>query len=70
VSITIVHVEDWVGVYRDGKLLDQGHSFQEEQLLRVLGIEAESFWVEPADSAADALPPELSQLEEWGWKRS
>jgi len=30
---------DWIAVYRDGKLLDQNHSIQEEDLLRLLGIE-------------------------------
>jgi hypothetical protein len=30
---------DWIALYKDGKCLTQGHSIQEEELLRVLGIE-------------------------------
>jgi hypothetical protein len=30
---------DWIALYHDGILLTQGHSIQEEELLRVLGLE-------------------------------
>jgi hypothetical protein len=38
--ITIVDGDsgDWVGIYKDGKLLDQGHSFEPGEVLDLLGI--------------------------------
>ena len=30
---------DWIALYRDGKLLHQGHSIQEEDLVKLLGFE-------------------------------
>lgn len=30
---------DWIELWRDGVLLHQGHSIQEEELLRLLDIE-------------------------------
>lgn len=39
-SLHIVRSEegDWIALYKDGKLLHQGHSIQEEELLSLLGI--------------------------------
>ena len=45
---------DWIGLYHDGVLLHEGHSIQEEDLLKVLGIDATH---QVADQA---------QFEEWG----
>lgn len=30
---------DWIGLYHDGVLLHEGHSIQEEDLLRLLGVD-------------------------------
>lgn len=30
---------DWIALYRDGKRLYQGHSIQEEDLLKMLGFD-------------------------------
>lgn len=30
---------DWIGVYKDGKLVDEGHSLETVDLLRQLGFE-------------------------------
>lgn len=40
-SYDIVRSEDydWIALYHDGILLHQGHSIQEEDLLRILGID-------------------------------
>ena len=40
--ITIVHNDhgDWVGIYNEnGKLLDQQHSFDESQILKLVGVD-------------------------------
>jgi hypothetical protein len=30
---------DWIALYQEGKLLEQGHSIQEERLMELLGLE-------------------------------
>jgi hypothetical protein len=40
--ITLVYGEDWIGIYRDGKLIVQGHQFSECEVLEALGYEYES----------------------------
>jgi len=30
---------DWIALYKDGVCLDQGHSIQEEDMLKLLGLE-------------------------------
>lgn len=45
---------DWIALYRDGKMLHQGHSIQEEDMLNLLGFEAGH------TVATD------DQLDEWG----
>lgn len=55
-SLHIIRSEDydWIGLYRDGKLLHEGHSIQEEDLLKILGLE---YGHTVADEA---------QFNEWG----
>lgn len=45
--ITIVQDDggDWIGIYRDGRLVDEGHSFSESAVLRLLGIKHEVIYV-------------------------
>lgn len=40
-SITIIRSEDydWIGLYKDGKLLYEGHSIQEEDMIGLLGFQ-------------------------------
>lgn len=45
---------DWIGLYRDGKLLYEGHSIQEEDLVKLLGFECEH------------MVASNDQFEEWG----
>jgi hypothetical protein len=42
-KIAVVYGEsgDWVAIYKDGKLLDQKHSFEEAEVLRLVGVEIE-----------------------------
>lgn len=53
---------DWIALYRDGRLVDQGHSFQEDKLLSLLGIEHEAKYdvdLEPGW----LFPPTYAELE-------
>lgn len=38
-KLVFVHVDDWVGLYRDGELLYQGHDIEPERLLELIGID-------------------------------
>ncbi len=60
--ITLVHLaDDWIGIYKDGQLLAQDHSFSEHQMLTLLGIEFE--WVQlDADEDMSALPEKLEHI--------
>lgn len=62
--ITVVHADtgDWVAIYRDGKLVDQGHSFQEEQLLRLLGIEHKAIYNADVGATGWKFPPILEEV--------
>ncbi len=37
-DITIVDVNDWIGIYINGKLTSQGHSFHTSELLKLIGV--------------------------------
>lgn len=58
---------DWVGLYKDGKLVAQKHSFQEDDLLRHLDIYYEAIYDVPTYGTA-GLPhtyeEALNRLEE------
>lgn len=63
--ITLVHDDqgDWIAVYKDGKLLDQGHSFDESSLLRLLGIKYESYWEIDIESYGFRFPDSLNEID-------
>lgn len=48
---------DWIGLYRDGKLLGEGHSFGASELLSLLGIEHETIFLDLDDRLPDTWPP-------------
>lgn len=66
-NITFIEGDDWVGVYLNGKLITQGHSINERELLESLGyknidakyIEEEEIWEEMGYSC----PENLSDVE-------
>ena len=63
-KITFVNVDDWVGVYLDGKLEYENHSIDADDCLTLLGIECESLWVDP-DWMGDRcrLPEDLKDVK-------
>ena len=63
-EVVIVHGDDWVGVYVDGKLRYEGHSIRPEQLLELLGINCRDFecdldWLEEEGN----LPKDLKDVK-------
>lgn len=64
--ITIVSssLGDWEGLYRDGHLLDEGHSLRLDKILELLGFEVEEKeaaqdWLENEGS----LPQDLEKVK-------
>lgn len=45
-TVTIVNADDWMGLYIDGELVYEGHSIEEETLLKYVGVNCDSFWVD------------------------
>lgn len=52
------HSDEWIGIYIDGKLVGQGHSFQPEQVLQLLGIDFDNIQT----VSAEDLPDDLSAV--------
>lgn len=40
-KITIIDIDDWVGVYKDGELKFEGHSIGNQDLLRIADVQYE-----------------------------
>lgn len=62
--VTLVYADtgDWVAVYLDGELVDQGHSFQEDRLLTLLGIEVKTRYDVSAEANGWQFPQRLDSL--------
>lgn len=65
---TVVNADGWVGIYLDGKLLAQAHSFSEREVLGIAGLDAVSVWVDDPTRILGSLPDDLDRLEEEGWQ--
>lgn len=63
--ITLVHDNegDWVALYKDGKLLDQGHSFDEAKLLSLLGLKYESYYDIDPEPFGFQFPSDLGEID-------
>lgn len=63
-EITLVDGDDWTGIYIDGKLAAEGHSFDKADLLQILNIpyeykEADPDWMYEVGN----LPKNLSDVK-------
>jgi len=65
VKIKIINLDDWEGVYADGKIVEQGHSVNLCQLLRGLGFTVENQYVpdEELDAFGNSFPESLEEFE-------
>lgn len=62
-GLTIVRAGDWEGIYIDGKLVDDAHSFESEDVLKMLGIDCEVKWANDAWlSERGRLPEKLQEV--------
>lgn len=61
-QITFVHDNsgDWMGIYIDGKLVRENHSYEADDMLDVLGIPYETHWIDMEDSR---LPATLAEIK-------
>lgn len=62
--ITIVDAaEDWVGVYgEDGRLIEEGHSFEPEEVIRMMGLDIPTIKVDITEHGLSRLPRTLSEV--------
>lgn len=63
-KITFVHSEDgdWVGIYIDGVLVRQNHSYDADDMLDILEIEYDSHWYDMGSAGMSHLPDKLEDL--------
>ena len=54
---------DWVGLYVDGKLVDQGHTLSANQILDAVKIEHEEVGMEFAANGWRSCPPTYAEVE-------
>lgn len=52
-KVNIVSVEDWEALYIDGKLVDEGHSLDLVEVLRLLKIDVHSVYMESNPDEGD-----------------
>lgn len=67
--ITLVYDEpegDWAAVYRDGRLVSQGHRISARDVLQALGEEYAEVWDADAGKTGDQFPPLLADVERVG----
>lgn len=65
-KVDFVNVDDWEGMYIDGRLVQQGHSLEPEDVLRQLNIEHDTFWVKDDNDLSQwdfRLPENFSELD-------
>jgi hypothetical protein len=63
--MTIITLNDWEGIYDDdGKILDQGHGINYDEVLKKLGYEVVSHYIgdDELDSLGNCLPEKLSDI--------
>ncbi|MEP0825825.1 MAG: hypothetical protein HRF40_10085 [Nitrososphaera sp.] len=48
-KVTILDADDWIGVYLDGILIEEGHSFRLQDILSKIGVENTTVWHEGDD---------------------
>lgn len=66
-AIHVVFAEDtgdWVGLYSDGKLVAQGHSFSEREVLEHLGIPFR-FVRANVEATGYELPENIGAVQRW-----
>lgn len=63
ITIATADSGDWVAIYRDGKLLREGHSFEAHEVLRILGVEHALAWNIDCDPFGNRMPDELADLD-------
>lgn len=63
-----ISLDDWEGWYLDGKLIQQGHSTDANDLLeKILGESIDSEYIEndDLDEFGNSLPDSLEEIEEY-----
>jgi hypothetical protein len=58
---------DWIGLYGpNGKLIQEGHSFESSELLELVGVEHDLIWDVALPEDTDRLPDTLAEAQRLG----
>ena len=68
-DITLAHADDWVGIYKDGKLIYEDHDIEPERLLKLFGIETKSRWVDDEWICYDSGGHLPADIEDVKWEK-
>lgn len=60
--INLVHIDEWIAIYKDDKLIYEAHGISPDDLLSILDIEFESKWLFDYD-INNFLPKKYSEIE-------
>lgn len=64
-KVAFVHADDWVAMYVDGALVAQGHSLQEETVVRLLtGENPTSVWAQYQADEEGSFPDKFEDVRE------
>ncbi len=63
-NITLVNSDggDWIGIYIDGVLVRENHSYEADDMLGILGIDYDEHWIGMEDGSR--LPAKLEDLKD------
>ena len=61
-KVTVIEVDDWIGLYKDGQLVAEGHRLEPKEVLVALGIDCKHKWYE-GELDSGTFPESLSELE-------
>lgn len=68
-KLKFIHADDWCGLYRDGKLIVEGHSLNTRDVCYALGLDldVDDCTVKQVERLYDEgyLPKTLAELETW-----
>lgn len=64
-KVNLLHSEDhdWVGIYVDGKLVDEGHSFTPEMVLEAIGVKHQSLDIDFEAADWGRCPATYAEVE-------
>jgi hypothetical protein len=61
-EVTVVQCDDWIALFVDGKKVIEGHSLNETDIFRAIGVEMRCIWLEDEWVEEHGFPETLDNL--------